>query len=481
MKNRVLSAISALQIVGAMPQDITELAFDSRKIVSGSVFFAVTGTLTDGHKYIETAIEKGAAVIVCQVMPQNINTQVCYIHVADSSIALAEAAASYYDNPSCRLKLVGVTGTNGKTTTATLLHGLFTKLGYQAGLLSTVVNKIGNLEIPSTHTTPDPLELNELLRRMVDEGCDYCFMEVSSHSVVQHRVHGLNFCGGIFTNLTHDHLDYHGTFRDYLNAKKGFFDALPKGAFALINSDDKNGGVMVQNSNARKCDYSLRSLADYHCRVKESHLDGTLLEINGTEIWVQFIGRFNAYNLTAIYGAAIELGADAAEVMTVMSTMTPVDGRFECIRSKDGKLAIVDYAHTPDALENVLSTISELREGGKVYTVVGCGGDRDATKRPIMARIAVEMSDMTILTSDNPRTENPESILKQMRDGLDPVQIRKAITIGDRREAIRTALTLAVAGDIILIAGKGHEPYQEINGVRHHFDDREEVRREFGI
>lgn len=481
MKNSVLSAISAQQIVGAMPQDITELAFDSRRVVSGSVFFAVTGTLTDGHKYIETAIEKGAAVVVCQAMPQSLREEICYIQAADSSIALAEAAAAYYGHPSRRLKLVGVTGTNGKTTTATLLHGLFTRLGYKAGLLSTVVNKIGTTEIPSTHTTPDPLELNALLSRMVSEGCDYCFMEVSSHSVVQHRVYGLSFCGGIFTNLTHDHLDYHGTFREYLNAKKGFFDALPKSAFALTNADDKNGEVMVQNSRARKCDYSLQTLADYHCRVKESHLDGTLLEINGTELWVQFIGRFNAYNLTAIYGAAMELGLDSQEVMTTLSTMTPVDGRFECIRSTDGRLAIVDYAHTPDALENVLRTIGELRGGGRIYTVVGCGGDRDATKRPIMARIAVELSDMTILTSDNPRTEDPESILRQMRDGLDPVQIRKSITISDRREAIRTALTLATTGDIVLIAGKGHEPYQEINGVRHHFDDREEVRREFGL
>lgn len=477
--NNIISSIKSIRIEGKEPQHITVPVFDSRKVIKGAIFFAIRGTLTDGHKYIETAIDKGASAVVCQQLPTVINRKVCYVVVEDSSLALAQASAVFYGDPSRELTLVGVTGTNGKTTTATLLHDLFTKLGYRVGLLSTVVNKIGETEIAATHTTPDPIELNSLLREMVEAGCDYCFMEVSSHSIVQNRIAALRFRGGIFTNLTHDHLDYHGTFREYLKAKKLFFDTLPSDAFALTNADDRNGEVMLQNSRARRLSYSLRTLADYQCRLKESHLDGMLLEMNGKELWAQFIGRFNAYNLTAIYGAAVELGANPEEVLTAMSTLKPVAGRFECIRSSDGRLAIVDYAHTPDALENVLQTIAELKEGGKVYTVVGCGGDRDAAKRPVMARIVAQMSDKAILTSDNPRSEDPQAILDEMRSGLDPVQVRKVLVIADRRQAIRTAAALAQPSDVILIAGKGHETYQEVSGVRHHFDDKEEIEAEF--
>lgn len=477
---RLLNAISPITVIGSSDGiQITGIEFDSRRITPGTMFVAIRGTITDGHQYIGRAIESGACVVVCEELPIQINNRVLYLQVADSSLALAHLAIAFYDNPSSKLCLVGVTGTNGKTTTATLLHQLFTALGYQVGLLSTVVNRIGNREIAATHTTPDPLELNRLLDQMVIEGCQYCFMEVSSHSVVQKRIEGLTFRGGIFTNLTHDHLDYHGTFRDYLNAKKAFFDALPRNAFALTNTDDRNGDVMLQNCKARHCSYSLQSLADYHAKVLENHLDGTLLELNGAQLWVKFIGRFNAYNLTAIYGTAIELDADSDDVLRILSTLDPVAGRFETIRSSDGKLAIVDYAHTPDALQNVLSTIQDLKGGGRVITVVGCGGDRDTTKRPVMARIAVDMSDQAILTSDNPRTEDPQSILDQMASGLDPVQIRRALIISDRRQAIRTAVTLAKSGDIILIAGKGHETYQEINGIKHHFDDCQEVRTLF--
>lgn len=477
---RLLNAISPITVIGSPDEiQITGIEFDSRRVTPGTMFVAIRGTITDGHQYIDRAIQSGVCAVVCEELPIQINNRVLYLQVADSSLALAHLARAFYDNPSSKLCLVGVTGTNGKTTTATLLHQLFTALGYQVGLLSTVVNRIGNREIAANHTTPDPLELNRLLDQMVVEGCQYCFMEVSSHSVVQKRIEGLTFRGGIFTNLTHDHLDYHGTFRDYLKAKKAFFDALPRNAFALTNADDRNGDVMLQNCKARHRSYSLQSLADYHAKVLENHLDGTLLELNGAQLWVKFIGRFNAYNLTAIYGAAMELGANSDDVLRVLSTLDPVAGRFETIRSSDGKLAIVDYAHTPDALQNVLSTIQDLKGGGRVITVVGCGGDRDTTKRPVMARIAVDVSDQAILTSDNPRTEDPQSILDQMASGLDPVQIRRALIISDRRQAIRTAVTLAKSGDIILIAGKGHETYQEINGIKHHFDDCQEVRRLF--
>lgn len=460
---------------------ITSIEFDSRAVKSGSLFVATRGTLVDGHNFIEKAIEQGALIVVCEELPSATVSGVKYIKVDDSHSALAYLAAKFYDNPSHKLKLVGVTGTNGKTTTATLLHDLFQKLGYKAGLLSTVVNKVGDTAIASTHTTPNPVELNELLAQMVEAGCDYCFMEVSSHALVQRRTDALRFVGGIFTNLTHDHLDYHKTFAEYLKAKKSFFDTLPTEAFALTNIDDKNGIVMLQNCKAAKRTYSLRSLGDYHATIVESHLDGTLLRLNEHELWVHLIGRFNAYNLAAIYGTAVELGAPEVEVLAAISTLGSVNGRFETIKSKNGILAVVDYAHTPDALDNVLSTIAEIKGNAKIITVAGCGGDRDNTKRPVMARIAAERSDRAILTSDNPRTEDPQQILTQMEAGLDPVLRRKTLTISDRREAIRTAVALATMGDIILIAGKGHETYQDINGIKNHFDDKEEVQKAFDL
>ena len=476
---KLIKEITVKAVHGPLDKDIPSVEYDSRKVAPGAMFVAVRGTQTDGHKHIAGATAQGAKCVVLEEMPAVTVPSVTYIEVPDSSAALAEIASAFYGHPSRSLKLTGVTGTNGKTTTATLLYDLFTSFGYACGLLSTVVNKIAGRELPATHTTPDPLELNRLLVQMTDAGCEFCFMEVSSHAVVQNRVRGLHFAGGIFTNLTHDHLDYHKTFAEYLKAKKGFFDILPASAFALVNIDDKNGPVMQQNCPAHRRTYSLRNKADYHCRIIEPHMDGMLLEINGPQLWVQFIGRFNAYNLLAVYGAAVELGASKDEVLTAMSTLKPVAGRFECIRSADGRLSIVDYAHTPDALQNVLATINELKGGGQVITVVGCGGDRDNAKRPVMARIAAEMSGRVILTSDNPRTEDPAQILRQMEDGLDAVLRPKALTIADRREAIRTAVALAAPGDIILIAGKGHEPYQEINGIRHHFDDRQQVAEAF--
>lgn len=459
---------------------IKSIQFDSRRVTPGALFVAVRGTLTDGHRYISSAVEAGAVAIVCEELPAEQKTGVEYFVVADAHRELALLASEFYGNPSTRLKLVGITGTNGKTTTATLLYDLFTALGYCVGLLSTVENRVAGKVSPSTHTTPDAVELNSLLAQMVDAGCDYCFMEVSSHSMVQRRTEGLTFAGGVFTNLTHDHLDYHGTFAEYLKAKKTFFDALPEGAFALTNVDDRNGEVMLQNCAARKATYSLRSLATYHTKVIEAHLDGMLLRVNSIEAWVQFIGRFNAYNLTAVYGVAVELGAAPAEVLAAISTLKPVSGRFDTVRAADGRLAVVDYAHTPDALKNVLDTINELRGAGEVITVVGCGGDRDAAKRPIMATIAADNSSRVILTSDNPRSEDPAEILRQMNAGLDPVQMRKVLTIENRAEAIRTAAVLARPSDIILIAGKGHETYQERNGDRIHFDDREHIAAAFG-
>ncbi|MEG0601580.1 MAG: UDP-N-acetylmuramoyl-L-alanyl-D-glutamate--2,6-diaminopimelate ligase [Mucinivorans sp.] len=458
---------------------VTSIAFDSRAVGEGSLFVATSGTQLDGHHYIDSAIASGAKTIVCQTMPSTKVDGVRYIKVADSHSALGELASAFYGHPSTKLRLVGVTGTNGKTTIATLLYDLFRKLGYKVGLLSTVVNRIDERPVASTHTTPDPVELNALLSEMVQAGCDYCFMEVSSHSLVQHRTAGLSFVGGIFTNITHDHLDYHGTFAAYLAAKKSFFDALPSQAFALTNLDDRNGEVMLQNSAAHHFTYSMRSLADYQTKIIESHLDGTLLRINGKELWVNFLGRFNAYNLTAIYGAAMCLGADKEQVLTALSTLNSVSGRFETMRSPSGILAVVDYAHTPDALENVLDTIQEIRCQGKIITVVGCGGDRDKTKRPEMARIAAEKSDRVILTSDNPRGEDPAEILSQMNAGLDPILRRHTLTIENRAEAIRAAVALASENDIILIAGKGHENYQEIQGVRHHFDDKEQIQQAF--
>lgn len=479
MIERFFESLPTIATQGPTTATANAIAFDSRKVQSKTLFVAVHGTQVDGHNYIAKAVQMGASVVVCQTIPTVTSPEVLYLQVEDSAKALSLLAAQYYGNPSQELKLVGVTGTNGKTTTATLLYKLFMGLGYPSGLLSTVVNRVGELEYPATHTTPDPLELNKLLREMVDCGCEYCFMEVSSHGINQKRTQGLQFVGGVFTNLTHDHLDYHKTFAEYLRVKKSFFDSLPKSAFALVNLDDRNGEVMLQNCSAHHRTYSLRSMANYRTRIKESHLDGTLLMVDGTEVWVNFIGRFNAYNVTAIYGTAVELGIAPTEVLQVLSLLHPVAGRFQTVRSNDGRLAVVDYAHTPDALKNVLDTIADLKNGGRVITVVGCGGDRDKTKRPIMAQIAVSGSDKAILTSDNPRSESPRTILDEMTSGLDPLERRAVLVIEDRAEAIRTAVALSGSEDIILIAGKGHETYQEIMGVRHHFDDMEQVTAAF--
>ncbi|GHT04979.1 UDP-N-acetylmuramoyl-L-alanyl-D-glutamate--2,6-diaminopimelate ligase [Bacteroidia bacterium] len=461
--------------------DITGIHFDSRKIQPGYLFVAVPGTKSDGHAYIETAIANGAKVIVCQTLPENKHADVSYIQVKDSAEALGQLASLWNGEPSKNLRLIGVTGTNGKTTTATLLYTMFRKLGYKAGLLSTVCNYIDGKEIPATHTTPDAIELNGLLAQMVAEGCDYAFMEVSSHAVVQKRIAGLQFKGGIFTNLTRDHLDYHETFEAYRDAKKGFFDVLPADAFALTNKDDKNGLFMLQNTRAQKYTYSFQSLADFKGRILESHFDGTLMTINDTEILTQFVGKFNAYNLLAVYGATVLLEQNSDETAVLLSTLQSVSGRFETFRSPDGYTAVVDYAHTPDALTNVLNAINEvLGDRGKVITVVGCGGDRDKGKRPMMAKEAVRLSNRVILTSDNPRSEEPEDIINDMVAGLDAAEKKQAVCIANRKEAIRTACLLAQTGDVILIAGKGHEDYQEVKGVKHHFDDREIVREIFG-
>ena len=478
--SELLTATAVVQFVTAADPQIGALEYDSRKIKAGDCFFAVCGTQSDGHNYIASAIESGAVAGVCQPLPQQLNEGVSYIVVEDSNKAMADMAAAFYDYPSEELELVGVTGTNGKTTVATLLCDLFQLLGHKAGLISTVVYRVGEREIASTHTTPDAIRLNAMLREMVDEGCDYCFMEVSSHSVVQERIRGLKFAGGIFTNLTHDHLDYHGTFAEYIKAKRLFFDSLPKRAFALTNIDDRNGEVMVQNAVAKVSRYSLRSMADFRCKVLEMLFDGMLLDVCDREVWVQLLGRFNAYNLLAVYGTATLLGKSSDEVLQAMSALKKVNGRFEPMRSESGITAIVDYAHTPDALENVIATINDIRrEGQKLIVVCGCGGDRDATKRPEMGRIASREADIAIFTSDNPRTENPEAILDQMEAGK--WEGSRTLRISDRAQAIHTAVMLAAAGDIILVAGKGHETYQIIGTEKRHFDDREVLAEAFGI
>ena len=475
--NTLLSRVKYSALEGNDQVQITGIESDSRKIEKGFLFVAVKGTATDGHQYIATAIEKGATAIVCETMPESLDDNVTYIQVTDSNLAIALLASAFNGYPSEQLKLVGVTGTNGKTTIATLLYKLFSQLGYKSGLLSTVCNYVVDKEVAATHTTPDPISLNKLLKEMVDAGCEYAFMEVSSHSVAQERIGGLDFDGGIFTNLTRDHLDYHQTVEAYLKAKKGFFDMLPAKAFALTNLDDKNGMVMLQNTAAKKCTYSMRTLADFKGQIIEDHFDGMLLDINGKEVVTRFVGKFNASNLLAVYGAAIELGAEPEEVLIQLSLLTPVAGRFETIRSANGFTAIVDYAHTPDALTNVLTAIHEVLEGrGQVITVVGAGGNRDKGKRPLMAKEAAKASDKVILTSDNPRFEEPNDIIADMAAGLDPVDKKKTLQIADRKEAIRTAVMLAQPGDVILIAGKGHEDYQEVKGEKHHFDDREVVR-----
>ena len=464
--NNLLAQSQVLARAGAADAEISALCYDSRTVESGSCFFAVVGTVTDGHRFIPMAIERGAAAVVCQQMPEVVDPRVAYVVVEDSEQVMAEMAAAFYDHPSRELKLVGVTGTNGKTTTATLLYELVRRLGYRAGLISTVVYKIDDREITSTHTTPDTIRLNEMLREMVEVGCDYCFMECSSHAIVQRRTYGLHFTGGLFSNLTHDHLDYHKTFAEYLKAKKGFFDALPKSAFALTNVDDRNGRVMVQNTRARIKSYSLRSMADYRCKIVEMHLDGMLLQLNGRELWSPLTGRFNASNLLAVYATA------------ALSLLRPVSGRFECVRADNGLLGVVDYAHTPDALENVLQTIDEIRgEESSLVVVCGCGGNRDREKRPEMARIAAAHATTTILTSDNPRHEDPEAILDEMEQGIPSGS--RYLRITDRAAAIRTAVMLAKAGDVILVAGKGHETYQIVGDERHPFDDRAELRKAF--
>jgi UDP-N-acetylmuramoyl-L-alanyl-D-glutamate--2,6-diaminopimelate ligase len=477
----ILKELNPLSTTGPCDVEISSLTFDSRSVEARSLFFALKGVASDGHDYISPAIERGAAAVVCEQLPLSTTEGIAYIVVTDSHKTMGVAASAFYGHPSRRLKLVGVTGTNGKTTTATLLYDLFRALGHQAGLISTVDYRVADTIIPSTHTTPDPIRLNAMMAVMVERGCEYCFMEVSSHAVVQDRIAGLRFAGGAFTNITHDHLDYHGTFAGYIAAKKRFFDQLPREAFALTNADDRNGLVMVQNTHATVKAVSLRGMADFRCRIVETHFDGMLLSLDGTDVWVNFIGRFNAYNLVTVYGCALLLGTDRSEVLRVLSSLAPVRGRFETVRcEKKGITAIVDYAHTPDALQNVLDTIAEIRRPEqRLFTVVGCGGDRDATKRPEMARIAARNSDVAIFTSDNPRSEDPAEILAQMKAGLEAGD--KAITILDRREAINTAATIATEGDIILIAGKGHETYQIIGKERLHFDDREEIRKAFAL
>lgn len=470
------------EIVGSTNLAISSVTFDSRQVKKDSLFIATVGVTVDGHKYIDKAIEMGAIAIVCEDLPYQINENITYIKVLNSSESLGYIACNFYDNPSEKLKLIGVTGTNGKTTTVTLLFNLFRGLGYNVGLLSTVENKINNVVIPSTHTTPDALELNQLLNNMVEQGCQYAFMEVSSHAIVQHRITGLQFTGAAFSNITHDHLDYHKTFDEYIKAKKLFFDNLPTEAFALTNKDDRNGMVMLQNTNAKKYSYGLKSIADFKCKVIENHLNGLLLNIDNQEVWIKLIGSFNAYNALVVYAVSQLLKQDKVQVLTTLSNLNSVEGRFQYVKSKTGIIAIVDYAHTPDALKNVLETIKDIRTGNEqVITVIGCGGDRDSAKRPIMAKIACELSTKTILTSDNPRSENPEEILNQMQKGLSPVEAKNALRISDRKEAIKTAIAFAKEGDILLIAGKGHEKYQEINGVKHHFDDFEIIKELFEL
>jgi UDP-N-acetylmuramoyl-L-alanyl-D-glutamate--2,6-diaminopimelate ligase len=476
----ILYKAGIIDIIGTTNMSIPSICFDSRKISKGCLFVAVRGTKTDGHDFIDQAVSMEVSAIVCEEFPSIINPSSSYVKVKDSSIALGYLAANFYDNPAEKIKLIGITGTNGKTTTATLLFKLFRKLGYNTGLLSTVKNQINDQVIPSTHTTPDALQLNALLSAMVSEDCEYCFMEVSSHAVVQNRIKGVRFTGGVFTNITRDHLDYHQTFSAYIKAKQQFFDELDEEAFALTNIDDKNGEIMLQNTKAKRWSYSLKGMSDFKCKVLENNFSGLLLNIDGQEVLCKLIGSFNAYNLLAVYGTAVLLEQDRFDVLTALSDLGSVEGRFDYIQSDNNITGIVDYAHTPDALENVLNTISDIRGGHEsVITVIGCGGDRDSGKRPIMAKIACEGSNKVILTSDNPRSEDPQEILTQMQKGVTPDQKNKTLTITDRKEAIKTACALAKPGDIILIAGKGHENYQEIKGVKYPFDDKQILKEIF--
>ena len=470
----LLLNVNTKQIIGATDMNISGITYDSREVKAGSLFFAVKGTRIDGHTFINQVIESGAIAIVCENLPESINDKVTYIKVDDSSYSSGFIASNWFNNPSKKLKLVGITGTNGKTTTVTLLFNLFRELGYHTGLVSTILNRIDHEIIPSTHTTPDAIHLNQLLNHMVENGCSYCFMEVSSHAIVQNRIAGLNFAGGIFSNITHDHLDFHKTFEEYLKAKKRFFDELPATAFALTNIDDRNGLVMLQNTKAAKSTYSFQKMADFKGKIIEAPFDGLHLDLDGNEIWCRLVGKFNGYNLLAVYAAGVLLEQDPLEVLTILSNLESVEGRFDYIKSPQGIIGIVDYAHTPDALQNVLETINQLRKGNEMLiTVVGCGGDRDKTKRPVMARIAARLSDRVILTSDNPRSEMPEQIISEMLAGVEKEFARNVQNITDRHDAIRIACAMTRDNDIILIAGKGHEKYQEVNGVKHHFDDKE--------
>ena len=478
----LIKGLKTVSVCGQTDIEITGVNIDSRRIKEGHLFIAQRGTQVDGHKFIPKAIELGAKAVLCEVLPEEKTEGVTYVQVESTEDVVGKVATIFYGDPSRKLKLVGVTGTNGKTTIATLLYNMFRKLGYKCGLLSTVCNYIEDEAVPADHTTPDPIELNYLLSRMVDAGCQYAFMECSSHAIAQKRIGGLDFAGGLFTNLTRDHLDYHKTFENYRNAKKAFFDQLPKTAFAITNADDKNGMVMVQNTKATVKTYSTRTMADFKAKILECHFGGMYLEIDGREVGVQFIGKFNVSNLLAVYGAAVMLGEKPENVLLVMSTLKSVSGRLDPIQSPEGYTAIVDYAHTPDALENVLNAIHEVLEGkGHVITVCGAGGNRDKGKRPLMAQEAVKQSDKVIITSDNPRFEEPQDIINDMLAGLDDQQMKKVVSIVDRREAIRTACMLAQKGDVILVAGKGHEDYKEIKGVKHHFDDKEVLREAMGI
>ncbi len=477
LRDLLSTQAEVIDIIGPTEIEIKSIELDSRKVFHGSLFFAMKGISADGHEFIDQAIKNGAIAIACEHLPEHLTESVTYLLVKHSSSALGIMASEFYDNPSSKLKLVGVTGTNGKTTTVNLLYQVFRGLGIKTGLLSTIVNRIDEESVPSTHTTPDPIQINELLARMVAVGCQYCFMEVSSHAVTQNRILGLCFKGGIFTNLTHDHLDYHGTFDAYLKAKKQFFDNLPDDAFAIVNKDDRNGIVMVQNTKAQVYSYSLRSLADFHCRIVENQFQGLQLNLDGKDCWFRLIGVFNAYNLLVVYSVAQLLGQDKDQTLTILSSLEPVDGRFNTVYSPGGITAIVDYAHTPDALQNVLETIQSIRtHKEQLITVVGAGGNRDSAKRPIMAQIASRLSDRVILTSDNPRFEEPEKILDDMKKGIEFQNTSKVLVIQNREEAIKTAYALAKPGDILLVAGKGHETYQEIKGVKYPFDDKKIVR-----
>jgi len=477
----LLYKVSIVKVIGTTDVEVLNIQFDSRKVENGDLFIAISGAITDGHKYIEQTILSGAKVIIVEKIPQNFNNSITYVQVENSNEALGIIASNFYNNPSERIKLIGVTGTNGKTTIVSLLHQLFGLLNVKSGMLSTIHNKINNKVIPSTHTTPDALQINYLLNTMIEEGCEYCFMEVSSHAISQARVKGLDFTAGIFTNITQDHLDYHNTLAEYRDVKKSFFDSLSKSAFALVNNDDKNGIKMLEGTKANQLSYSLKSVSDYKCKVLENQFDGLLLSINKVDVWVKLIGDFNAYNILSVYAIAKQFGYSDYKVLTALSLLETAKGRFECIQSGD-ITAIVDYAHTDDALKNVLSTINNIRtKTEELITVVGCGGDRDKTKRPLMAAVACNLSTQVILTSDNPRSENPDTIIEDMMKGLDPIQKKKVLVITDRRQAIKTACKLAKSKDIVLIAGKGHEKYQEINGEKLPFDDLEELKQSLNL